>query len=283
VRLRDAACTYADRGWAVMPLKARQKAPLGLLVPHGMDDATSDLATVFGWWERVPHANVGINCEASGLVVLDVDPRNDGEDSLHDLLRELGTLPRTIEAHSGGGGQHILFRNPGGSFRREVGPGVDVKCSGYIVAPPSIHPSGEAYVWSVDGDPADVALAELPAPWLERVRVQTRTGPTPKVNPNSTDDLKQIAALDYAPMLCGREVDAAGWMQCPFHKGGEERTPSFRADGALWACYACEPIGGKATMGGNIYDLAALLWAYPVPLSPVNFSIVRSRLIKEFG
>lgn len=281
--LRDAACAYADRGWAVIPLKRRSKVPLGALVPHGMEDATSDLATVFGWWRTNPTANVGIVCEASGLVVLDVDPRNDGEDSLHDLVRALGPLPRTVEAHSGGGGQHIVFRHPGGSFRREIGPGVDIKCSGYIVAPPSIHPSGDPYTWSVDGHPDEVVPAELPTSWLERMRVQVRQGPAPTVNRDSTDDLKRVPASVYAPRLAGRSMDAQGWMQCPFHKGGQERTPSFRADDGLWACYACEPLGGKTAMGGNIYDLAGLVWGHPIPLSPMNFSLVRAELLRIFS
>jgi hypothetical protein len=248
-----------------------------------MNDATSDLTTVFRWWERAPHCNIGLNCEASGLVVIDVDPRNGGEDSLHDLIRRLGKLPRTIEAHSGGGGQHLLFTNPGGAFRREVAPGVDIKCSGYIVVPPSLHPSGNLYVWSVDGDPDEVAPAALPDLWLEKMRVPTRRTQAPTVNVESGEELKQIPAVDYSVKLADREMDAGGWMQCPFHKGGKEKTPSFRADGTLWACYACEPTPDKATMGGNIFDLAALLWGYPIPLSPMDFSIVRSRLIQEFA
>lgn len=282
--LRNAACAYADRGWAVFPLNARQKRPHSILAPHGMNDATADLASVFRWWERAPRANIGINCEASGLVVIDVDPRNGGEDCLHELICVLGKLPRTVNAHSGGGGEHILFQNPGGSFRREVAPGVDIKSSGYIVAPPSIHPSGEAYIWSVDGDPDETSVARLPTTWLEKMRIPARRrGPALKINPNSSDPLKQIPAMTYVPRLTEREVDGEGWVQCPFHKAGEERTPSFRADDGLWACYACEPIGDKATMGGNIMDLAALLWGYAIPLVGPDYSIVRQRLEAMFA
>lgn len=283
MRLRDAACSYADRGWSIFPLQARSKQPVGRLTPHGMNDATTDLARVFAWWEAAPRLNIAINCEASGLVVLDVDPRNGGEDGLHEALSQLGPLPRTVEAHSGGGGQHLLFRHPGGSFRREVAPGVDIKCSGYIVAPPSIHPNGEPYIWSVDGDPEEVAPAELPERWVTAMRVRKRRVATPTHNAASGDDLKQIPASFYATRLTGRTVDEDGWMQCPFHKGGAEKTPSFRVDGSLWACYACEPIGDKAMMGGNIYDLAGLLWHEPVPLGPMSFAQVRSRLASEFG
>lgn len=280
--LRDAACAYADNGWAIFPLKPHSKQPEGRLVPHGMNDATTDLARVFRCWEKAPRLNIGINCEASGLVVLDVDPRNGGEDGLHDAIAVLGPLPRTVEAHSGGGGQHLIFRHPGGSFKREIAPGVDIKCSGYIVAPPSIHPSGKPYIWSVDGDPEDVAPAELPEAWINAMRVRQRRATAPTYNRASGDDLKAIPAATYASRLTGRLVDEDGWMVCPFHKGGMEKTPSFRVDGTLWACYACDPVGNKAMMGGNIYDLAGLLWHEPIPLSPMGFSKVRTRLLEEF-
>lgn len=281
--LRNAACSYADRGWAVFPLKPRSKQPDGRLTPHGMNDATTDLARVFRCWEAAPLLNIGINCEASGLVVLDVDPRNGGEDGLHEAIDQLGALPATVESYSGGGGQHLLFRHPGGSFRREVAPGVDIKCSGYIVAPPSIHPSGEPYIWSVDGDPQDISPADLPERWITAMRVRQRRTATPVHNAGTSDDLKVIPADIYATRLTGRTIDDEGWMACPFHKNGNEKTPSFRVDGSLWACYACEPIGDKAMMGGNIYDLAALLWHEPIPLGAVGFAQVRARLAREFG
>ena len=66
--LRNAALGYADRGWCVLPLQPRGKAPLGRLVRNGKDDATADLATALGWWKRVPAANVGIVCGPSGFV-----------------------------------------------------------------------------------------------------------------------------------------------------------------------------------------------------------------------
>jgi hypothetical protein len=245
-----------------------------------MDDATSELSVLLRWWEENPTANVGLNCEASGLVVLDVDPRHGGDDALFELERELGAVPTTAEALTGGGGQHILFRNPGGSFRREIAPGVDIKSAGYIVAPPSIHPSGRSYVWGEDPD--EVGIADVPATWLARM-TQVSRGAVPARNDETTDSLKWIPARVYAAVLTGRAIDGGGWMTCPFHKGGNERTPSFQVQEALWSCYACEPILGKRVLGGDIYELASLLWGYPLPLSGTDFLIVRSRLRETFS
>lgn len=289
--LRDAALGYADRGWKVLPLKPGGKAPLGALVPHGKDDATSDLGAVLTWWRRVPRANVGLSCGPSGFVVLDVDPRNGGDDHLHELERELGRLPETVQAETGGGGAHYLFRHPGGQLVGKLAPqgvpladaGVDVKDAGYIVAPPSTHPSGGRYEW--DLGPDDVPMAELPDVWLDRLR------PAPalarrddlQVNVDHADPLRRIPAAVYVPRLTRRDVDSGGWACCPFHGGGQEQAPSLNVKGTLWACYGCPAPAGKRVQGGNIYDLAGMLLDLPLPLRGPDFLDVQARLLRAFA
>lgn len=58
--LLAAALSYAERGWSVLPLKARSKAPLGKLVPHGLKDATTNPDTIRAWWAECADANVGL-------------------------------------------------------------------------------------------------------------------------------------------------------------------------------------------------------------------------------
>ena len=74
-------------------------------------------------------------------------------------------LPETVESITPRG-RHIFFRCENGGVRNSAGaiaPGLDIRGDGgYVVLPPSIHPSGRPYVWSVDsGD----HFAEAPA-WL---------------------------------------------------------------------------------------------------------------------
>jgi putative DNA primase/helicase len=108
---------------------------------------------------------------ASGLVVVDVDPRHSGDETLAQLEAEHGPIPPTWRFLTGGGGEHILFQHPGGhvkSSANALGPGIDVRADGgYIIAPPSTHISGRRYEISVDHHPEDVALASLPD-WLLR-------------------------------------------------------------------------------------------------------------------
>lgn len=106
--------------------------------------------------------------EPSGLVVLDIDPRNGGTDALADLEQRQGPLPPTVEAITGGGGRHFYFRHPGHRVKSRSGlaPGVDVKADGgYVVAAPSLHGSGRSYSWADRAGPADATLADWPA-WM---------------------------------------------------------------------------------------------------------------------
>ena len=154
----DAALAYARIGWAVMPLEARGKIPL---TEHGQKDATTDPAVIRRWWKQWPEANVGISLEPCGLCALDVDPRNGG------TTDDLPAWPDTLEAKTGGGGQHIFFRIPQGvTVPGKLSPGLDLKRRGYVVAEPSIHSSGEKYQF-LDWDPSQgmPTIADAPA-WL---------------------------------------------------------------------------------------------------------------------
>lgn len=210
----EAALSYAQRGWCVFPVY--EMTGDGCACSRAVCDrpgkhprlrawpkaATTDRATIVGWWTRWPDANVAIATgRRSGLFVLDVDPRHGGDDSLFELEREHGHLPPTVEGHTGGDGRHLFFALPSaktgiGNSHGKVGVGLDVRADGgYVVAPPSRHASGGRYCWSVDGDPAEVPLAD-PPPWLlarlpkhstNKVRAITRAGqPIPTGTRNST-------------------------------------------------------------------------------------------------
>ena len=286
--LRNAACEYADRGWHVVPINPHgstsaklAKAPLGRLVPNGLSQATDDLATVFRWWRAEPRANVGIVAKPSGLLILDVDPRDGGDESLHELERALGPLPETVRAETGGGGEHYLCQHPGGDLRGKAAPGVDVRDTAYVLAPPSIHPSGRPYAW--DLAPGEVELAELPDAWVEHLRPAfAKRTDDPSIRSDHPDPLRRIPSRAYVPKMTRRRANRSGFFQCPFHKGGQERTPSLLAEGTVWACYGCEPVGDRRVMGGDIYDLAAFLAGYAVPLRGPDFRDVQARLDRLF-
>jgi len=126
------------------------------------------------WLKEHPDANIAVATgETSGLLVLDVDPRNDGTRTLKQLKQAYGDIPPTLMSRTGGGGRHILFAYPSFPVKKDnagrlFGDGIDVQCNGcYVVMPPSRHSSGGAYTW-LDGRSLDeVDLAELPEAWAD--------------------------------------------------------------------------------------------------------------------
>jgi len=131
-------------------------------------DAVRDPAAVRLYWARWPTANIGIATgSASDLVVLDVDPRNGGEEGRIELEARIGPLPDTPQVLTGGGGTHDYFSHPGSTVpnRKNLGglPGVDLKGDGgYVVAPPSNHTSGCPYAWDAMFHPVEVPIAPCP-------------------------------------------------------------------------------------------------------------------------
>jgi len=132
----EAALGYARLGLAVLPCKPGGKEPL---TPNGVKDATTDEATIRGWWERWANANVAIAVPA-GVVVVDVD----GPEGWAALKAEGLTLPTTLTAITGRGEwhRHLWYWLPEGvTVRNAVGilHHVDVRTvRGYVVAPPSV-------------------------------------------------------------------------------------------------------------------------------------------------
>jgi hypothetical protein len=176
--LGAAALAYAQHGWLVLPLHeaTRRRCSCGNPVCHspgkhprtanGLHDASSGLAAVRAWWQRWPRANIGLACEASGLAVVDVDPRNGGKESCAEIaLRRGSEWSRTLTVLTGGGGQHFYFEAPRKDWPGKLAPGIDLKQRGYVVAPPSVHASGDRYRWAPGHDFLTTVVAPPPG-WV---------------------------------------------------------------------------------------------------------------------
>ena len=153
---------------------------------HGFKDATMDVDQIKRWWKRWPDANIGVATGADvGLVVVDVDVRNDGHISLLELESNHEMLPETVQVLTGGGGQHFCFRHSGGSVnggRLQGYPGIDIKADGgYVVGVGSDHMSGKRYEWEISSVLGEVALAELPEWLLKLMRSTNGSKPSPHI------------------------------------------------------------------------------------------------------
>ncbi|QDP46547.1 MAG: putative bifunctional DNA primase/polymerase [Prokaryotic dsDNA virus sp.] len=178
--LLDSALSYAEKGFAVLPLHSVHlgKCSCGSSncnsigkhprTVNGVKDASTNSAMIRSWWSKYPKANIGIALgEASGIWALDIDPRNGGDITLNDLEIENDLLPETLHAKTGGGGEHYFFKfNKSDGIRNgKLGTGVDVKSTGgYVVVAPSIHLSGQSYEWT------DESMEAVDAPsWVVKI------------------------------------------------------------------------------------------------------------------
>lgn len=122
---------------------------------NGAKDATTDIGLIAEWIARWPNANWG-GVPPVGVVILDVDPRNHGDESLAELEGRHGPLPPTLTCRTGSGGWHVWL-SYNGPARGRLADGIDVKkTGGYVVLPPSLHMAGGTYEWT-DTRPAATA------------------------------------------------------------------------------------------------------------------------------
>jgi hypothetical protein len=161
---KDVAIQYARNGWWVFPLYEPQGTGCSCGQPEcgkpgkhpripNWPDASCDEATVAGYWQQWPDANIGLRLD--GLAVLDVDGP-EGLESLHTLEQAHGTLAPCIRQRSGSGGGHCLFEAVAGAERRiKFRPGLDYLTgpSSYVVVEPSQHACGGGYKWLGESSP----------------------------------------------------------------------------------------------------------------------------------
>lgn len=158
---------YIALGWWVLPLLPGTKRPFSRLVPNGFHNATNDPEVAARWWTAEPTAGVGIALKPSGLIAVDVDPRNGGFQTLDDLQAKFGKLESDVLQLTGGGGWHIVFHaSDVAGLPGTLGRGIDLKADGYIAAEPTIHPSGTPYGWEASSSPLDGCIPSTLPGWI---------------------------------------------------------------------------------------------------------------------
>lgn len=185
----DAALQYANAGLRVHPCRPEDKRPL----TRWGSEATTGGRTIESWWQRWPDALVAV-CTGDAfyperfLVVIDIDPRNGGEQD-EDLCRH--TL--TSQTRSGGWHHWCWSYEPVGN-RVNLVPGVDIRGEGgYVIAPPS---PGWTFLNSAGIEP-------LPALVYDELRRPTRR-PGRGFEPASTSQpVQEGGRNDYVARFAG--------------------------------------------------------------------------------
>jgi hypothetical protein len=225
----DYALAYTRLGWHVLPVWSVDaqgqcrcgrphsekghtpgKHPQSNLVPHGHQDASADEQVIRDWWAVDPDAGIGISLAASGLLALDIDPRNDGRDTLAKIEAEHGVLHSDCTAITQGGGEHRLFcADPEVSYPGTLGSGLDLKHHGYICVAPTLGSSGD-YRWASGRSPISKTTPAKPSALPRYIASKARTpvnyslverSGVPVATAQTFDDLrsalKHVDADDY--------------------------------------------------------------------------------------
>jgi putative DNA primase/helicase len=161
-------------GLHIFPLGVRSKHP----VPgsHGFKDSSADPERVRLWWAANPNFNIGVNCGASGIAVVDIDAGLASKEEFDTWFARSG-LPQTYTVHTGrrtSYGVQMYFhgemRSSGAKKFNLNGCSGEVKAvGGYVVGAGSIHPDSlEPYEVICDAPFADL-------PELIQASVQQKT------------------------------------------------------------------------------------------------------------
>lgn len=198
--LLSAALDYASKGLPVIPCNEHKRPR----TEHGLLDATTDEAQIRDWWTRWPDAMIGMPTgPRSGVWVLDIDDPQAFEANCPI------TIPETRRCDTGKG-YHLYFRfdpsNPirntqrtakqkaAGSWPIPSLPGAETRGDGgYVIVPPSVHPTGRLYRWASSGASA-LAPTDLCNILAERAQREPHTTVAPA--PSGADTPYGLKALD---------------------------------------------------------------------------------------
>lgn len=179
-----------ERGWPVLPVTAGGKVPL---IRQWPEAATADASTVLRWWAAWPDANVGL-ATGHAFDVLDVDDQK----AFNQAVPAGAAFPKGPWSITGSGGVHFYFRATGLGNRTRFMPGADWRGKGgFVVAPPSVHPSGEHYRW---GSAPSTPLPHVPDWLLKRLR--------PPVPPARRSAVQRPSVGRYGRAALQREAQA---------------------------------------------------------------------------
>jgi hypothetical protein len=116
-------------------------------------------------WQHTPHWSedqlevmeetgqfaTGYGVLIRGMLVIDIDARNGGVESMQKLANDFYSLRQAglvVKTGSGGGSRHFYFKLPEEMAlvqHLDQYPGIDFKSSGFVVGPGSLHASGNRY------------------------------------------------------------------------------------------------------------------------------------------
>lgn len=168
-RIYDAAMAYRDKGLSVIPLRENKRP---VFEWREYQSRLADYLEIKDWCERMPWMGIGIvTGHISKIVVMDLDNME-----AQEFVKRKG-LPHTPIAKTSKGVHIYMKMNPDDEWsnRSFQDLGIDIRAEGgYVVAPPSRHPSGHYYMWT-DWHPWNCFFSP-PVEWMYEYLQESREG-----------------------------------------------------------------------------------------------------------
>ena len=221
---KDIALQYQKMGLSVIPLKSPSMVSSGLPPKQFIRECKIPLVSwkefqtrhptveeVTEWFNKWPEANIGIvTGKISNLVVFDLD-----SDHAVQYANDEGGFTNTPKVKTGKG-YHFYMKYPGFEVRNDVRKDLDIDIradGGYVVAPPSIHGSGNHYQWEDCSSILDIEPTPC-EPWMiDYLKDITKNSSKsvkkepPKPSKSADTASKSKAKGDYAEILINGAVE----------------------------------------------------------------------------
>lgn len=146
----EMAAKYEAMGWLPIPLVPKEKRPAVKFAALAAQDFVLPDDNRLTYWAGTPNAGVGILLRPSQLLVVDCDSEAAVEEAIANTDEPCNNV--VVTAH----GAHFYYLRPEGcpplrTVHRGISGEIDILADGYMVAPPSVHPSGRRYEWYRQG------------------------------------------------------------------------------------------------------------------------------------
>src|SRR3989344_5682777 len=210
--LLDWALYYRKIGWSIFPVGGDKKP----LIPWTEYQTKFATDKELNRWFSDPNTKgiAVVTGRLSELVVLDIDVAKGAKTEGMHLL----PVP-TVK--TGGGGWHYYYQYPKDKEIRNsagiVGEHIDIRAEGgYVVAPPSLHPSGNLYEWCDVLSPDEIGVEEIPKWLLEKTSLfnESKINLTEIINGVSEGRRNESATSligKLLPYLPKNEWENLGW------------------------------------------------------------------------
>jgi hypothetical protein len=155
---------YSRKNWEVIPIKENSKIPA---TNNGYKNHTKNPNLIKNWFKNQNYNVAVVAGSVSGVLVLDIDPRNSGDESLEKLEKKLGKLPETLVQLTPSGGFHYIFKYNEKLKKCVVDQGIDLLTDGgyFLVSPSKI--GNKSYEWELSSE--SLQIAELPKSWVSYI------------------------------------------------------------------------------------------------------------------